>query len=273
MPENGTASEADLTDKPHLGASPEPSAAVNRALAEVQRQRAESLRATDRELGRVLRTLQETGQLSRTVIAFTSDNGYLMGEHRLRMQKIWAYDESLRVPLLVAGPGIRRGVRHAPAMTHDLSATVLDLAGAGHLRGGSGRSLLPVRCAARTGRGTGPCSVRYWPSMRQRFHLPAGLSTAGLRTGRGSSSASPTAPSSSDDLAPPAEMDNLARRPEFREVRDRLGQVWESYASCSGAACRTRLPADLVVAPGELRRIAANADAARREHYGPPTRR
>lgn len=273
IPADGRPSEADMRDKPHLGYHAEPPAAVKRALAEVQRQRAESLRASDRELARVLRTLRETGQQSRTVVVLTSDNGYLMGEHRVALQKIWAYEESIRVPLVVAGPGIRRGVRYAPAMTHDVTATVLDLAKAGHLPGGSGRSLLPVLRGPDSAWDRAVLTEGYWPGMRRRVRLPAGLSTSGLRTGRWKYVRYSSGASELYDLASdPLEMQNLARDPDSRPMLRRMKEVWEMYADCAGAACRARLPSDLVVTPAELRAIASHANSERLAHYGPPTR-
>ncbi len=55
--------------------------------------------------------LQETGELERTLIVFTSDNGFFHGEHRIRDGKFLPYEEAIRVPLLIRGPGFsgRRG--------------------------------------------------------------------------------------------------------------------------------------------------------------------
>ena len=94
----------------------------------MQRQRAEALFAWDRQFGRIVRTLKKTGQYDDTVIVFTSDNGYFIGEHRQRSGKIKPHEPSLRVPLVVAGPGIPHGVRQTPVTTIDVTATILDLA-------------------------------------------------------------------------------------------------------------------------------------------------
>ena len=70
------------------------------------RQRAESLFALDVQIGHTISELSRTGQLANTVIMFTSDNGYYLGEHRKRQGKINLHEPSLRVPLIVAGPGV-----------------------------------------------------------------------------------------------------------------------------------------------------------------------
>ena len=138
-------SERDVTDKPlFMRRLPEVTAVERAALLEVERQRAEALYAWDAQFGRIVRTLKETGQYDDTVIVFTSDNGYFTGEHRQRLGKIKAHEPSLRVPLVVAGPGIPHGVRQAPVSTVDLTATIIDLASAAPLPAMDGASKVPV---------------------------------------------------------------------------------------------------------------------------------
>ena len=84
------------------------------AEARVTRQRAESLFVLDLEVARLVDTLRATGELDDTVLMFTSDNGYFLGEHRKRLGKTLPYEPALRVPLLVAGPGVPSGRRFDP---------------------------------------------------------------------------------------------------------------------------------------------------------------
>lgn len=99
-------------------------AAEQRAMLEASRQRAEAVYVLDQQVKRIVDTLRRTGELNNTIIAFTSDNGYFAGEHRLRQGKVLPYDPSLRVPLLIRGPGIPRGdVRTVPISTVDLAPT------------------------------------------------------------------------------------------------------------------------------------------------------
>ena len=99
------------------------------AEARVTRQRAESLFVLDLEVARLVDTLRDTGELDDTVLMFTSDNGYFLGEHRKRMGKKLPYEPSIRVPLVLAGPGVPQAA-FDPVKTPDLTATILDLADA-----------------------------------------------------------------------------------------------------------------------------------------------
>ena len=101
--------------------------------------------AIDDCVGRVLDELQRTGQAENTVVIVTSDNGYYLGEHGLS-DKRSAYEESLRVPLLIHVPSekVARGVRDGMVLNIDHAETILDLAGAEPLPKTHGRSLRPM---------------------------------------------------------------------------------------------------------------------------------
>ena len=72
----------------------------------VIRERQQTLMAIEDGVGQILDALKETGQLDNTVIVFTSDNGYFYGEHGLSVERRLAYEESIRLPLLVRYPGL-----------------------------------------------------------------------------------------------------------------------------------------------------------------------
>lgn len=102
--------------------------------------------AIDSRVGVLLDALEQTGRRENTVVIFTSDNGYYLGEHGLG-DKRSAYDESLRVPLLVRLPGrdaLRGTVSEAVTLNLDIAPTLLDYAGASPLAGAQGRSLRPL---------------------------------------------------------------------------------------------------------------------------------
>jgi N-acetylglucosamine-6-sulfatase len=103
------------------------------------------LTAVDEGIGRILKALEETGRLDSTMVVFTSDNGYFWGEHALG-DKRWAYEESLRDPLIVRYPKlIKAGMRiEEDALNVDIASTFLDLAGVQPPRNLHGRSLLPL---------------------------------------------------------------------------------------------------------------------------------
>ncbi|MGH2783406.1 MAG: sulfatase family protein, partial [Thermoleophilaceae bacterium] len=146
MPRPPSFNEANVSDKPQVVAdrrrlSPETIAAIE----ENWRQELESLQAVDDAVARVVGTLERTGELSNTLIVFTSDNGYMHGEHRARRGKVWLYEESTRVPLIVRGPGIPRGLRDPrPVANIDVVPTIVDAAGAEPKRVMDGRSLFEL---------------------------------------------------------------------------------------------------------------------------------
>ena len=90
----------------------------------------ECLLAVDESLGRVLETLEKMGELDNTVIIYSSDNGYFMGEHGYWDKRI-AYENSMKIPMLIRYPKlIKPGsqVEHI-ALNIDLAPTILELAG------------------------------------------------------------------------------------------------------------------------------------------------
>jgi choline-sulfatase len=98
----------------------------------------------DHEIGLMLRALEERGELERTIIIYTSDHGEMLADHGL-YTKHYAYEASLRVPLIMAGPGVPEGhVSDALVELIDAHATVADLAGLEPLRGSEALSLRPL---------------------------------------------------------------------------------------------------------------------------------
>ena len=88
-------------------------------------------------------TLARTGELDNTLIVFTSDNGFMHGEHRVKAEKVLLYEESARVPLVMRGPGIPPGWRDPrPVANIDVAPTIVDTADATARRVPDGRSLL-----------------------------------------------------------------------------------------------------------------------------------
>lgn len=104
----------------------------------------------DAEIGRVLDTLESTGQAENTIVVFAGDNGLAVGQHGL-MGKQNLYDHSVRVPLVFAGPGIPRNeTRDALCYLLDVFPTLCELTGEGVPGSVEGRSLAPVMRKAGT---------------------------------------------------------------------------------------------------------------------------
>ncbi len=98
----------------------------------------------DEQIGRLLDRLDELGMRQNTVIVFTSDHGDYMGEHRLMLKGIPAFEGAYRVPLILSGPGIPAGRTVDPIVSLlDLAPTLTQLT-AGEPFPCQGRSLLPL---------------------------------------------------------------------------------------------------------------------------------
>jgi arylsulfatase A-like enzyme len=135
--------EVDVHDKPQdVFERPRLSAETVAAIRENWQQELESLLAVDDAVGRVLAELDRDGRLANTLFVFTSDNGFMHGEHRLPVEKVWPYDESARVPLIMRGPGVPRGLTLGQLSGNiDVVPTILDAAGASPGLAMDGRSL------------------------------------------------------------------------------------------------------------------------------------
>ncbi len=147
LPRPPNFNESDFADKPkfmrnHLAAMDK--TGVHLARMSYQR-RAETLLAADDMVGAIVNLLQSKGLLENTYIVFTSDNGFFNGEHRLPVGKHLLFEEALRVPLAIRGPGIPAGETLAQMVSNlDLPATIVQLTKAAPGRVLDGRSLVPL---------------------------------------------------------------------------------------------------------------------------------
>ena len=106
------------------------------------RERSEMLMAVDEGLGAILKALENKGELDNTIVVFTSDHGYWYGEHCLDLERRLAYEEAIRIPMLVRyPPTIKAGMKPEQlVLSIDLASTLLDMAGitpGTHLQGKS----------------------------------------------------------------------------------------------------------------------------------------
>ncbi|MDA0834737.1 MAG: sulfatase [Planctomycetota bacterium] len=113
---------------------------------ETVRDRLRMLAGVDEGVGAILDTLQSTGQLDNTVFVLTSDHGYWYGEHGLSVERRLAYEEALRIPLLVRYPPLVPAGRLCDeiVLSIDLAPTFLELAGVSEVPEMDGRSLVPL---------------------------------------------------------------------------------------------------------------------------------
>lgn len=138
--------EADISDKPQwLKLNPLLTPSALQAITALREKRHESLLSVDEGMQRLVDLLRQSGELSRTYVIFTSDNGWHMGEHQLPPNKGTAYEEDIRVPLWIRGPGIPAGaVNDRLVVNIDLAPTFNELAGNAPQATVDGRSLVPL---------------------------------------------------------------------------------------------------------------------------------
>jgi N-acetylglucosamine-6-sulfatase len=112
---------------------------------ELYRGRLQTMLAIDEMMKRLVESLRYSGKLKNTYIFFTSDHGWTMGEHRRRAGKLSAYEEDIRVPLIVSGPGVPQGtVREHMVLNNDLAPTFAELGSVSAPSFVDGRSFVPL---------------------------------------------------------------------------------------------------------------------------------
>jgi arylsulfatase A-like enzyme len=194
--------------------------------------RIESLLAIDDLVEQVVQTLDEAGTLDDTLIVFTSDNGFMRGEHRQPTDKFVPYEESIRVPLVIRGPGFPAGrVAGQPVSNVDTAATIIEATGArpGLLQ--DGRPLQPV---ARD-----PGLDRERSILIEAGPSPGEVGYVGVRTPDWVFVRYETGEEELYDLrADPYQLEDLAGLPSTAAQRAELDAEVRRLQHCAGAACR-----------------------------------
>jgi arylsulfatase A-like enzyme len=249
--------EADMSDKPWFIAKWNHAISSRKDAAIVQRmhERRESLLAVDEGIERIMRTLARTGELDNTYVIFTSDNGYMQGEHRVPLGKMLPYDPSTQVPLLIRGPGIPNG-RSTKALVGnvDLAPTILEATPARSPKPLDGRSILPF---ARDP------NLR---SLRPLLHETAGNGALGRgHSEEGAKGLQPKVPAWRavrttrwlfvdyvggqrelyDLKRDPWELHSLSGDPRYRVTLRTLRRVLGDLSRCKGRSCGAQVSASL----------------------------
>ena len=191
--------------------------------------------------------LKQSGEFKNTYFLFTSDNGYMQGEHRLRSSKFLPYENSINVPAMMSGPGIRKNKSlNGAAIDVDLTATVLDMAGVKSGRKADGISLLP----AAKGKKKLPKRAQPLEAMRPlfKFYTPVtafDLPYYGVRTDRykyihwSFNDENGAAEVELYDLKnDPDELNNIAKDPANAAIVADLEAQASRLRTCAGAKCR-----------------------------------
>jgi arylsulfatase A-like enzyme len=138
--------EADVSDKFGLTRTRKPLSATDEAtIDETFRERIRSVQVLDQTVARLVQELAAQGALDDTYLIFTSDNGYIMGNHRREIGKYNQFQGTVNVPFYVRGPGITPGSTYDDlAGNIDIAPTIADIAGATPREDVDGLSLLPL---------------------------------------------------------------------------------------------------------------------------------
>ncbi|XEV01814.1 hypothetical protein FSHL1_007101 [Fusarium sambucinum] len=129
-------------------------------LDDYYRARLQSLQGVDEIVEQVTKQLEDAGLLNETYIIYSSDNGFHLGQHRLPPGKECGFEEDIRVPLFIRGPGVSSGAVEKAVTTHiDLAPTILKLAGV-ELRGDFDGTPIPVTDGE--GKRHEHVAVEYW---------------------------------------------------------------------------------------------------------------
>jgi N-acetylglucosamine-6-sulfatase len=238
LPQPPSFNEADVSDKPpsiqarNLNDNDPGGEGANNIddITRFYRCRLASLLAEDAGVQQIMGALGASGELDNTLVIFTSDNGFMHGEHRVKSGKIVPYEESIRVPLLIRGPGFRGGksVRDL-TINADLAPTILETTGAQPGLTVDGRALQGF--AERPGRERGrELSIQSgsYTGVRTKRYIYVEY-TSGQNTGF---------QELYDLQADPYELDNVASSPAYAAVRSALAARLAKVRGCAGDGCR-----------------------------------
>jgi N-acetylglucosamine-6-sulfatase len=186
----------------------------------------EDLQTVDDLVGDLVAALEETDQLERTYIVYMTDNGYLLGEHRL-VKKGQPYEESIRTPLLVRGPDVPAEQSRGQLVANlDIVQTFADWGGASSPTNTDGRSLAPLL-------------TNKPPQEWRNALLLESASWSGVRTKRYAYYEYETGARELYDLQEdPYELKSIHQSADPALLSD-LGARLEELKACSGQRCRT----------------------------------
>jgi N-acetylglucosamine-6-sulfatase len=239
LPMDPSFNELDVSDKPAaIRALPRLDSVTADCLAEVHRQRLETLQSVDRGVSAIVSAVQAAGELNNTVFVFTSDNGYMIGQHRVMQGKVLPYDPSIHVPLVIRGPGFPAGVgRSKPVATQDLAPTFVDLANARAGRALDGTSL--VRLAQDgAAEATRDIVLEAGPQT-----IGGPMTFTGLRTRKYTYVEYATGEKELYALdVDPYQLQNVAGRPAYATIEKTLAAELSRMRNCSGSGCLVETP-------------------------------
>jgi N-acetylglucosamine-6-sulfatase len=235
--------EADVSDKPsNIKNLPLLNQTQINSVDARYRARAEALLGVDDLVQNVVSTLKQQGELKNTVLVFTSDNGFFHGEHRVPQGKVRLYEPSIRLPLMIRGPGVPKGEhRRQPVSNVDLAPTILDFAHAKAGRKEDGISLLSIMRDKLDWPGRGLDIETYFTPDTTEDPEDPPLNYQGVRTDRYLYANYGTGEQELYDLRnDPFELQNAVGNPAYSRVKASLQALFGGLADCAGRRCRAR---------------------------------
>jgi N-acetylglucosamine-6-sulfatase len=268
LPRPPSFDEADVSDKP-LGIRSRNRLSANQIsdITERYRQRLESLLAVDEAVAGIVNALEQTSELGDTLILFTSDNGFFHGEHRVPQGKVLVYEPSIRVPLVMRGPGVPHGKTLDQLVSNvDLAPTILAAAHAKPERVLDGRSLRTLLRDPQVEFGrdllieSGTVGTKPRPANNQTF--------AAVRSAHFLDSAYGNGETELYDLQrDPFELTSAHANPAYAGIRSSLATRLARLRTCRGPVCRARPAVGLDLDYAHGRRGCARG-GVRAEIYG-----
>ncbi len=206
-------------------------AEVRKAYSRIQPQTDEQLREIiantygqisfiDHQVGRMMIALQEAGIDENTIVIYISDHGDWLGDHGLILKGPMHYEGLLRVPMIVRGPGVRKGaVSDQPVSTLDLGPTFCDYGRATPLQVQHGQTLRPL---LETDDATRDFALNEWGLLPGRVGVSLELRTVRTRTHKLTIDLISGAGELYDLTADPKEENNLFDTPDSGDVQEKL---------------------------------------------------
>jgi N-acetylglucosamine-6-sulfatase len=233
--------EADVSDKPsYVRNRPLLSGAKIKTLDKNYRKRLRGLRGVDDLIGDLVVALKKTKEFKNTIFILSSDNGFELGTRRVMGGKIDPYEESINIPLVMRGPGIRQGlVQKRLASTNDIVPTIMDFAGAKEKPFFDGRSLKPLVDSKPSSTWRTAVGIEYLANTDDKNGRR--IPFYGVRTAEGEKYVYyPTTGEEEyyDLKTDPYELHNGASDPANANRVAALAKIAKRIRSCSGSSCR-----------------------------------
>ena len=204
------------------------------------RNRLRAIRSVDDAIAGLLRSLRETGQLDNTYVVLWNDNGYHMGQHRIPEGKRTVYEEDVRYPMVVRGPGVGHGAKDQRLVSAtDLMPTFLDLAGVPTPEYVDGRSLAPVLSGTKLPWRDSLLLEGYDDGFGKKAYVPPDFKAIRTSAGRTYVEYETGEREMYDLRTDPRQLRSVHDEPERAVEISTLSARLQTLKHCSGKACRS----------------------------------